>query len=262
MEIEVLISAMYQTDFTLPKKMNIQGKGIVVNQTDLVEFPNLNEVNSEVKFYSTSERGLSKSRNVALKKASADLCVITDEDVHYIDGFREIILNAYKKYSDADVILFDFYKDNKKRSKKIKQNGGKLSLLQSLRGNSVRITFKRKAVINNDISFNENFGSGSGQFIASEDLVFITDCNRKKLKIYYEPVPILNLIEKESTWFKGFNKEYFETIGAFSYHLLGGFWFVYALQFLLRHRNIYKLQEFFNKLNLIRSGANKYKAIK
>src|SRR5690606_11335927 len=125
-------------------------------------------------------------------------------------------------------------------AKPIAKSEGRVNLLQALRGNSVRITFKVDSINNANIRFNENFGSGSNYFIASEDLVFMTDCYKKGLKIYYVPKPLLRLKESESTWFKGFNSKYFETISGFSYHLIGNLWFLFALQFLIRHRNLFK----------------------
>lgn len=262
MKIEILVATMYEKDYSVPKRLNIQGSALVINQTDFKKFPNISGEFGKIKFISNDKRGLSRSRNLALENSTAEICVIADQDVKYIDNYENIIKNAYLRYPDADVILFDFYKPNNSLSKTIKKGGGKLTLLQSLRGNSVRVSFKRKSIINNGISYNECFGSGSGKFIASEDLVFITDCQKNKLQIYYEPVPILSLVESKSTWFKGYNKDYFETIGAFSYHLMGNLWFLYAIQFLLRHRKLYNINAVFKNFQFIRSGVIKYKAIK
>ena len=139
--IEVLVSTMYQRDNGLPNLMNVQGKCLIINQTDFSTYPALNENFGFAKFISLEERGLSRSRNRAIEKSTSEICVIADDDVRYYDGFRDTIDEWYTRIPDADIILFDFYRNNQ-RSKKIKRTAGKLTLLQAMRGNSVRITFR------------------------------------------------------------------------------------------------------------------------
>lgn len=238
MNIQVLFSTMYQLDFGLTERANIQDSYVVVNQTDFSKFPNLRKFEKAEVFVSLEERGLSRSRNKAIDYASGDICVLADDDVYYVPNYKEAIEEAYNKYKEADIILFDIIEPSGRRRKSVSKKDGKINFFKILRGNSIRITFKLNSIKNNSIRFNENFGSGSGKFIASEDIVFLVDCMRKGLKVYYVSIPIVGLFPSESTWFKGYNREYFQTVGAFSYHYMRRLWFVYCWQFLLRHREL------------------------
>ncbi len=241
MKVQVLFAAMYQKDGFLPLRSKVVGDYLVVNQTDYSKYPNIINTNKTRFFISTEERGLSNSRNSALKYATGDICLIADDDLEYLDGYEDTVKTAYEKYPDADIILFDFLEESSIRKRKpVAKGGGKLNYLQILRGNSVRISFKLKSIKENDLKFNIYFGAGSSYFTSGEDIVFLVDAFRKKLKIYYEPIPILKLLDNDnkSTWFNGFDKQYFNNIGAFAYHYVRNFGSIYCLQFLLRHRNI------------------------
>src|SRR5690606_37347673 len=101
----------------------------------------------------------------------------------------------------------------------------------------------------------------SGKFIASEDIVFLVDCMKKGLKIYYVSIPIVVLGPSESTWFKGYNKEYFQTVGAFSYHYMRGLWFIYCLQFLIRHKDLLEVLSFGEAFNYCKEGVGMFRAL-
>ncbi len=265
MKIQVLFATMYQENDSLPLKSKVIGSYLVVNQTNYSKYPNITNSDKNRLFISTEERGLSNSRNTALRNATGDICLIADDDLEYLDGYEEIVKNAYKKYPDADIILFDFLEESSIRKRKsVAKYSGRLNYLQILRGNSVRISFKLKSIKENNLKFNTYFGAGSNHFTSGEDIVFLVDSFRKKLKIYYEPVPILKLLDNDnSTWFNGFDKKYFNNIGAFSYHYAHNFWFVYCLQFLLRHRNIVRKSRLRkNKIWVeLKKGVHQYKKV-
>ncbi|MFR0819376.1 MAG: glycosyltransferase family A protein [Lactococcus lactis] len=107
-------------DMSLLEKMNIQTNAVVINQT-----PNISEnfsykqqvINDRTwKFYSMSEKGVGRSRNNALMRASDDIIVMADEDEVFVDGYEKIINEAYSKYPDADMIIFNV-RVHKKSSK-------------------------------------------------------------------------------------------------------------------------------------------------
>lgn len=100
---------------------NITQNVLVVNQVEkdkhLIRYEAENK-----RIYSFKEKGTSKSRNKALQLANADICILADDDVRYVDNYEEIILRAYKKYKKADIIIFSIESDNKKREiKKIRK---------------------------------------------------------------------------------------------------------------------------------------------
>lgn len=262
MLIETLIATMYRNNSLFLESMNISGKYIVVNQTDFNKYPsiNLNDTSTGI-FISNEERGLSKSRNLALSLSTADVCVIADDDIFYFNDYEKIIKDSYDKYPSADLIVFDFITDDKiRKCSKISSFPKKLNLLDTLKVCSVRITFKRESIIRANIKFNENFGAGA-QFISGEENLFLKDCLDSNLNIMYVPKTICKVsFDDNSSWFEGYNKNYFITKGAFSYAMFKKFGILFIFQFLVRKYSLYRNQiSIFKALSYSISGISKYK---
>lgn len=264
MNIEVLISTMNmksQREYSnLLKKMNLNNNTVVINQCPNFEKCDLlNIVDGNNKLLSFKEKGLSSSRNKAIENSSADICVIADDDLTYNNDYIEIISKAYKKYSDADIIAFYVESVNKERPT-TNQSEGRVSWISSMKISSFQITFKRKSIISNNIIFDSNFGAGSGEYTSGEENIFLFDCLKKKLKIYYIPVSIATVDHKESTWFSGYNENLFITKGAVYYRMSGTLSIAMIIQFAIRKYNLYRKEiSFFNAIKLMCVGRNKIK---
>lgn len=242
--IEVLVSTMNKKTKKeiqkLTNKMNIKCSSLFINQCPDEDDENLlkySENNSTI--ISIAEKGLSKSRNNAIKYCNADIGVIADDDVCYDDGFEKIVQSAYKKYKDADIIAF--YVESKSKDRPTtQQRDGRKKFIGSMKISSFQITFKKDSIINNEIFFDERFGAGSGKFKAGEENIFLFDCLKKGLKIYYVSQRIATVDHQDSTWFSGFDKSYFETLGAAYYRMTPLFSDLLIIQFLLRKHKLYK----------------------
>ena len=258
MKVENLVSTMNLEDYdTLISNLNIDGC-VVINQITT----NVNKIKDiskgKNKLFSYKEIGLSKSRNKAIKNSNADICIISDDDLTYNDDYKDIILNGYKKYPNADIIAFyvDNYDKNRRKKKKKER---KINYLTSMQLQSVQITFKRKSVINNNISFDERFGAGA-ELNMGEENIFLYDCLRKGLKIYYIPKNIAFIKNNESTWFKGYNKDYFIVKGAQFYRMSKYMYIPLILQFAFRKRKLYK--DNFNIIEIVKfmlEGSREFK---
>tara|TARA_B100000900_G_C20544774_1_gene702048 strand:+ start:207 stop:1034 length:828 start_codon:yes stop_codon:yes gene_type:complete len=190
-DFEILISTHSQTslDFLVPMFKNQDYKDLnllIVNQNfgsvDLVsEYKNIRVFNS-------LQKGLAKSRNIAIKNALGTVCLFADDDVVYEKDFNQQIISAHKKYSDSDIITFkmrdfngnDFspYSNNKTHNKK--------SLATAY---SVVISFKKQA-IQNQLSFDTLFGLGA-EFPTGDEYVFLRAALDKGKIITFEPTVIL-----------------------------------------------------------------------
>ena len=257
METEVLVSTMnLKSQQELVKKLNVK-KNVIINQTS--DINNVKDViYGKNRLYSYNERGLSKSRNKAIMNSNADICIIADDDLKYESDYEEKIKNGYKKYKDAGIIAF--YVDNvDKKFEKKKRKEGKINLISSMKIQSVQITFKRKSIIDKKIKFNELFGTGT-ELYSGEENIFLADCIRNNLKIYYIPEKIATIQDNSSTWRKGYDKQYFYTKGATFYAISNIWYYVFILQFVIRKRNMYA-----NEINLMKAfrymieGAREYK---
>lgn len=268
MKIDVLLSTMNRKSINdnlqLLQKMNINGSSITINQCpkfkkdELVFSENTNIKN---KILSYSEKGLSKSRNRAIKCSNADICVIADDDLVYVNNYEQIILNAYKKYPDADIIAFYVSSDNPNNIKpRLKK--GKVSRLNSFKIQSVQLSFKTATIKEKKIKFDEFFGAGSSFFMGEEN-IFLSDSIKSKLKIYSYPVEIARLNNRESTWFQGYNEDYFQVKGACFYRMSKTFWLLFFLQFVVRKRKEY--EKFVSPIDAFKNmmiGMKKYKNAK
>lgn len=238
--IEYLISTINQENENFIEKMNIKDDIVIINQTIKEEVKVIKKGEQTIKFISVNEKGLSKSRNRAIENANADICVISDDDFKYYSDASQKILEAYEKYKDADIIAF-YYHTTGRQQKRFNNKTEKVNHLNSLKICSAQITFKRKAIEENNIRFNEDFGAGADKYNAGEENIFLYECLKKGLKVYIEPVYILEIEENQgSTWFEGYNKQFFETKGAVYYQMTPMFYWFLILQFAIRKRNLYK----------------------
>ena len=93
MTLNLLIACMHEKDTSIIKRSNVQSDVVVVNQCDhdsVEEFDFLNKkgITCHAKFINTTERGLSRSRNMAIENAQkADVCYICDDDEYLVDDY-------------------------------------------------------------------------------------------------------------------------------------------------------------------------------
>ena len=266
MKIEVLLSTMNHKNeneiLDLLKKMNLKDDIIVINQCPNEKELLVNKHDKSFNLISKNERGLSKSRNAALKNSTADICVIADDDLVYEDNYKNVIEGAYEKYPDADIIGFYVESKNKER-KTSNQREGRISYLDSMKLASFQLTFKRKSINDCGIQFDYDFGAGTTKFVAGEENIFLFDCLKKGLKIYYLPVKIAVVSHEDSTWFKGFDERYFITKGAAFYRMSNTLYHLLIFQFALRKYSLYCKQTSLAKaLKYLYLGKKEYKEMR
>ena len=107
MVVEVLLSVMNQTDLSIIEKCNIHSNCIIINQCNREEQLSEDREYGRITMFSTKERGLSRSRNMALENSKAEICVLCDDDLVYVDGYESIIEKAFQELTDADIIVFN-----------------------------------------------------------------------------------------------------------------------------------------------------------
>lgn len=239
--IQVLIATMRCEDFNLHKKMNVTRNALVINQTGIIndDDDKVLVLDQNTKYISTNQIGLSKSRNKALHNATADICVISDDDMIYKDNFEEIVIDAYEKNLDADIIVFKVTRING-REKKFSNSFKRINFFSSLKISSVEITFKRNSILDKGIKFNELLGAGANYYMGEENN-FLISCLKNGLKIYYVPIEIATVDMSESTWFKEYDREYFFARGG-SYAAMFPIVFpIIAFQFIIRKKKTLKL---------------------
>ena len=90
MDLQVLVATMNQREYSLPEKMNIRSDAIIGNQCDRNEVIEINYEGYRIKYLSFAETGVGLNRNNALMRATADICVLADDDQIFVDGYEEV----------------------------------------------------------------------------------------------------------------------------------------------------------------------------
>lgn len=215
MNIEVLISAMYQKNLDIIKQCHIESDVLIINQCDEENYKEKVTTFGTVRMISTKERGLSKSRNMALENAKGDICLLCDDDVIYVNDYVRIVTKAFQCIPNADVIVFNINRHNANVRSQEKIFGSIKRIPFYKTYGSVHIAFKKTSITENRLRFNELFGTGSGLYDMAEDSLFFRDIHRKKLKAYLYPAILADVSFEESSWFHGYNQKYFYDVGAF-----------------------------------------------
>lgn len=237
MDIELLISTMNMVDPDAQiQREGASGKSVIINQITKDDKKNFQITSGHHRCYSFYEKGLSRSRNHAIDKAKGDICTLSDDDMTYRKSYEKIIEKAYQKYPEADLIAFSFlYPDGKERHH---LKPGRVKPLWTLKLNSAMVTFKRKSIVDNHIRFDERFGAGS-DYPWGEENIFLLDCVRHGLKIYYVPIVIGKLQPGESSWDRHGTPEHCRQQGALYYRMSSKYYWAFIIHFVLFRRKYY-----------------------
>lgn len=236
MKLEVLMSCMHQTDDALIQSSHLTGNVLVVNQCDREHYTEFPTAGGIARMIFTRERGLTKSRNMAIAASSADLCLLCDDDEVFLPDYEKTILRAYTQLPQADVIIFKMTNRPPSFPDKILR----LRFPRTAKVSSWQISFRRQRLLDTGVRFDPLLGAGSGNG-AEEELKFLLDCQKAGLKIYYVPAPIASVAQEASTWFSGFDEGFFFRRGATTRYILGlPLSLLYALYYVLRKRPMYR----------------------
>ena len=166
-------------------------------------------------------RGLSANRNNALAHATAEVCVIADDDVRYCDEYFDRVIATFEQNPRLDIAQF-----------KIKATDGgcikeypdfcytyphvpKGMFIASIEM-AVRVASVRERVW-----FDERFGLGSPHFICGEEDVFICDACRAGLTVSYFPYFIVEHPSESTGAHTYTDARVMQAKGAVQYYLHG-----------------------------------------
>jgi glycosyltransferase involved in cell wall biosynthesis len=190
--LEILLSTMNQKSLSFLSDMfssnTISDIDIlVINQTEKESL--LVSENQNIKVLNSFDKGLSNSRRLAMENASGDICLLADDDIVYVEGFKDIIVSAFEKNDEADIITFQMMDDDGHLFRDY-QDIVKHNETTVYTANSVVIAFKLQSV-KDKVGFNPHFGLGN-QFEVADEYVFLRNALRAGLSIYFEPKVILS----------------------------------------------------------------------
>lgn len=239
MSIQVLVATMNQNNHLLLKKMNIKSDAIVGNQCDYNSIEKFKWQNHNITYLNFAERGVGLNRNNALMRATADICLFADDDMVYEADYVEKVENAFKKYSKADVIIFNVkesrngepLRDYVTKNRFVGRKG--VSAFPSF-----TIAIRTQRIREKNIVFHQMFGGGT-EYSCGEDTIFLQDCIKRGLKVHTCSLTIGTVNHSKSTWFNGYTEKYFFDKGVLYHHLYPPMAYLLSIYHVIKHRDIY-----------------------
>lgn len=231
--VEVLVTTMHCRDVSaLLKRMHVKN-AVVGNQTD----KNLIYEVDGTRVYDFQEKGVGLNRNNLWMRTDADYVLFGDDDLVYVDDYETKVKDAFAKYPDADVIVFNLEESKKERY--VIASDFRVKWHNFMRFGAARIAVKTASLRLHGILFNTSFGGGTPHS-NGEDTLFLADCLKAKLHVHAVSETIAKLTEvRASTWFQGFNKKYLYDKGVLYYVMSPKWHWFLCLQDALRHHQSY-----------------------
>jgi glycosyltransferase involved in cell wall biosynthesis len=221
----------------LCRQMNLQTDAIVINQCDRMDMEEITWREHRVVMYSFPDRGVGRSRNEAILRATGDICLFSDQDIVYEEGYEARILKAFQECPKVDFMVFEVAVCEERRTYHNERHK-RLFWYNSGRYPTYSFSVKRDKLLASGLFFSLLFGGGAA-YSNGEDSLFIRDFIRKGYLVYTSPV-LIGREESggESTWFHGYNQKFFYDRGVLYHFLYGKLAIGLALRFLLAHKKV------------------------
>ncbi|MBA2134090.1 glycosyltransferase family A protein [Capillibacterium thermochitinicola] len=241
MNVQVLIATTDQHDYSLLEKMNIQSDAIVANQCNRNEIVEFDYKGHRIKYLSFKEKGVGLNRNNALMRADAELSIIADDDMIFVDGYVDIVKKHFRENPDVDVIIFNLLERNSSRY--VIKKKFRVRYWNFMRFGAARLVFKTRSITKHGLFFNLHFGGGA-EYSAGEDTLFLYDCLKHGLKIIAVPDAIAILTnDRGSSWFEGYTDKYFYDKGVLFAAMSKRWSKLLCLQFAIRRRKLFEKEK-------------------
>lgn len=231
---------------------------LVINQSNLTkllsDFENVRVINVD-------EKGLSKSRNLAIKNASKKICLIADDDVVYYSNFDNEIISAFNQNPKASIITFNHQREGLDKPQNKSQKIFNHTLKTIWNVSSIEIAFQLKDIKENTIYFDENFGLGS-YFETAEEYLFLRSAIKQGLSALFFPFVIVSHPLISSGENQGSDKILFARAALF-YKTRGNLAYIWLLKyvFFLVRKSYINSDECIKKYKMGLSGIRKFKEL-
>ncbi len=236
MKLEMLISAVNANPIPLIKGMKPECDSVLINQCDTDGDEELRYGNFSIKVFFRKERGVGRSRNLALANANADVLLFSDEDICYRKGYAKAVLEEFQEHPEADILLFNV-NVCKERQTYWNDSFHRVKWYNCGRYPAYSIAIRKDKLQSVGVKYSELFGGGA-KYSNGEDSLFLKQCADKGLKLYASTVIIGEEIPRESTWFHGYTEKFFFDRGVLFAYLYGKMAKVWAIRFVLTKKEM------------------------
>ncbi len=193
MRLEILIITIDEGINNIPAMLlePCEGIGYVVSwqhSDDKEHYAPAELERPDVAVHHLSGRGISRNRNNCLRHATADVCLIADDDCQYTHEQLQAVINTFAQNPDIDIATFRYTSEENVK----KYPAQSVDLSTPTKGyyiSSIEIAFKRESV-QGKFWFNELFGYGAPLSCGEEELLVLTAI-RQGLKCKFFPIDIV-----------------------------------------------------------------------
>ena len=122
MKVEVLASVMNTTLPETVEHMNLQSDAVIINQCDRMAYEEMKiaghggSAEADPREEYLIRYYIGRSRNEAILRSVGDICLFSDADIVYEDGYEEAILREFEKNPAADMIIFNIEVEEDRRT--------------------------------------------------------------------------------------------------------------------------------------------------
>lgn len=214
--LEVLVTTMHQTDFCKFNQMQLRTDAVLANQTDKDGVVVTEKDGNRIILVSTPGRGVSRNRNIALAHANqhSEFVIFSDDDLVFDEGYEQKITDEFDRHPEVEAIKFNLHdlSSTRKISMKRIERFEKATRRNMASSGVWGLVIRTEIVKRRNLHFHENFGPGTDNF-CGEDTIFVMELFDKKINVYRSPIEIAGIDQTDSSWFQGYNEQYFTTIG-------------------------------------------------
>lgn len=255
--LQVLVAAMHQSDRSLIEKMNLRSDAVICNQGDRNGVEEFTHGNNTITYVHSTLRGVGRNRNYGIANATGDILLFADQDVRYHDNYVEIIMRAYDECPEADLIFFNVKRINDSRSESTDAHPRRVTWFSCLRYGTLRVSVRKTSLQQANVWFSLLFGGGA-KYGFGEDSLFISDCIRRGMKAYASDFEIGVVDQKDSSWFSGYNDDYFRDKGTLFVAISKGGYYLLAAHYLIKHKEEYRGKSLAAVWRLMNEGKKRY----
>ncbi len=216
MKLEVLVTTMHGKDFSLYDKMNLQTDAVIANQCDVNGYSERKKGDRVVKLVSTTTRGLSRNRNIAIAHScqDSDILMFSDDDLVFNDGYERLVMDEFAKHPEAEAIKFNLHDLSKTRKISMKriEKWEKCTRRNMSSSGVWGVAIRQKTLKRIGLFFNENYGPGT-EYYCGEDSMFLQALINKHVAFYRSPIDIAGIDQTVSSWWNGYNEKLFTVFG-------------------------------------------------
>lgn len=234
MKVQVLASVMNQSMEEIAARMNLNSDAVIINQCDHYGYEEMEFKGHRVRFFSCAERGVGRSRNSAILRADRDICLFSDQDIVYEEGYEKAVVDEFSRNPRADMILFNIEVEKERRTYHIEERK-RVRWYNCGRYGAVSFAVRTEKLLQSGVMFSLLFGGGA-KYSNGEDSLFLKEFMDRGYRVYTAPVTIGKETAGDSTWFEGYNRKFFYDRGVLYHFLYGHLAVAMALRFLLAHK--------------------------